>query len=63
LIDDLYAMEIQLITLNMQISLTHSIARQALDCANKMAQADAIYHRRVERHATSIHHTTPQEAP
>jgi hypothetical protein len=63
LIDDLYAIEIQRITLNMQISLTHSIARQALDCATKMAQADTIYHRRVERHATSIHHTTPQEAP
>jgi len=63
LIDDLHAMELQRITLNMQISLTHSIARLAQDCANKMAQADAIYHRRVEGHATSIHPTTLQEAP
>jgi hypothetical protein len=63
LIDDLYAMELQRITLNMQISLTHSIARQSLDCANKMAQANAIYHRRVQGHATSIHPTTPEEAP
>jgi hypothetical protein len=31
LIDELYAMELQRIALNMQISLTHSIARQALD--------------------------------
>jgi Protein of unknown function (DUF3158). len=29
LIDELYAMELQRIVLNMQISLTHSIARQA----------------------------------
>jgi hypothetical protein len=55
LIDDLYAMELQRIALNMQVSLTHSIARQALDCANKMAQAEAIYLRRAQRHAASIH--------
>jgi len=34
--------------LNMQISLTHSIARQALDCAGKMARAEAVYHQRVQ---------------
>jgi hypothetical protein len=50
LIDDLYAMELQRIALNMQISLTHSIARQALECARKMAQAEATYHRRVLGH-------------
>ena len=63
LIDDLHAMELQRITLNMQISLTHSIARLARDCADKMARADAIYHRRVQGLATSIYPDTPQEAP
>ena len=52
LIDDLYAMELQRIALNMQISLTHSIARQALDCAGKMRQAEAAYHQRTQGHAT-----------
>ncbi|PKO82120.1 MAG: integrase [Betaproteobacteria bacterium HGW-Betaproteobacteria-13] len=47
LIDELYAMELQRIVLNMQISLTHSIARQALECASKAAQAEAAYLRRV----------------
>lgn len=47
LIDDLYAIEVQRIVLNMQISLCHSIARQALDCAHKMAQAEAVYQRRI----------------
>ena len=40
LIDDLYAM--QRIALNMQISLTHSIARHARECASNLAQAEAI---------------------
>lgn len=46
LVDDLYAMEVQRIVLNMQISLAHSIARQALEAAEKVAQADAVYQRR-----------------
>ncbi|MCC4595470.1 DUF3158 family protein [Xanthomonas campestris pv. phormiicola] len=46
LINDLYAIEVQRIVLNMQISLCHSIARQALDCAKKMARAEAIHQRR-----------------
>ncbi|MBV6791575.1 DUF3158 family protein [Xanthomonas euvesicatoria] len=46
LLDDLYAMEIQRIVLNMQVSLTHSIARQALEAAEKVAQAEAAYQRR-----------------
>ena len=62
LIDDLYAIELQRIALNMQISLTHSIARQALDCASKMAQAEATYLRRVERHTVSLN-PTYQELP
>ncbi|WP_018988646.1 DUF3158 family protein [Aromatoleum toluclasticum] len=62
LIDDLYAMELQRIVLNMQISLTHSIARHAQECASKMAQAEAAYQRRVHRHVVSIS-TTPKESP
>ena len=46
LIDDLFAIEVQRIVLNMQVSLTHSIARQALEAAEKVAQAEAVYHRR-----------------
>jgi hypothetical protein len=48
LIDDLYAIERQRVVLNMQISLTHSIARQALECASKLAHADAVYLRRMD---------------
>jgi len=47
LIDDLYTIEVQRIVLNMQISLTHSIGRQALDCAGKMARAHAACLRRM----------------
>ena len=53
LIDDLYAMELQRIILNMQISLTHSIARQALDCAGKIDQAEAAYQRRIQEYVTT----------
>ena len=61
LIDDLYAMELQRIALNMQISLTHSIARLALECASRMAQAEAIYLRRAHGHVASVS-TTPKES-
>jgi len=47
LIDDLYAIEQQRIVLNMQISLLHTLARQANDCANKMALAEDVYLRRM----------------
>lgn len=63
LVGDLYSMELQRIALNMQISLTHSIARQALDCASKMAEAEAIYLRRVHRDAASIPSTPSKESP
>lgn len=56
LVDDLYAMERQRVILNMQVSLTHSIARQAVECASKLARAEAIYLRRVHGHTASIHH-------
>ncbi len=62
LIDELYAMELQRIVLNMQISLTHSIARQALECASKAAQAEAAYLRRVHGHTAAVP-PTPKEAP
>ena len=62
LIDELYAMELQRIVLNMQISLTHSIARQALECASKAAQAEAAYLRRVHGHTAPVPSTT-KESP
>jgi hypothetical protein len=46
LVDDLYAMEMQRIVFNMQVSLLHSIVRQAVDCVSKMARAEAAWHRR-----------------
>ncbi|HMN22365.1 MAG TPA: DUF3158 family protein [Ottowia sp.] len=64
LIDDLYAIELQRIVLNMQISLVHTLARQALDCANKMAQAEAVYLRRVHGHAApTTTSPTTKESP
>ncbi len=58
LIDDFYAMELQRIELNMQISLVHSIARQALDCAGKMAHAEEVYQRRVQGRAITQEEST-----
>lgn len=49
LVDELFALELQRVALNMQISLTHYIARQARDCAEKMAQAAATYQQRIEQ--------------
>lgn len=46
LLDDLLVLEQQRIMLNMQISLLHSLGRQACDCASKMAQAEDAYLRR-----------------
>jgi hypothetical protein len=60
LIDDLYAMELQRIALNMQISLLHTLGRQAQECASKAAQAEAAYLRRVHGHAASVPSTTPR---
>lgn len=51
LVHELFALELQRIALNMQISLTHSIARQAFDCAKKMAQAEAVYETRINSSA------------
>lgn len=49
MIQDLHAMELQRIALNMQISLVHTIGRQAAACAEKMAQADAVYRERLDQ--------------
>ncbi|WP_134442431.1 DUF3158 family protein, partial [Pseudomonas aeruginosa] len=47
LLADLHAIELQRITLNMQISLLHTLGRQAQECASKAAQADDAYLRRL----------------
>lgn len=46
---DLYAMELQRITLNMQMSLIHSIYKQAVECAEKMALAEAVLLQRLHQ--------------
>lgn len=50
LVHDLYAIEIERVALNCQVSLAHSIARQARECASKLARAEASYRRRLGRH-------------
>lgn len=62
LIDDLYAMELQRLALNMQISLLHTLGRQAQECASKAAQAEAAYLRRAHGRAVSVPPTT-KESP
>ncbi|MBV59853.1 MAG: integrase [Nevskiales bacterium] len=63
LIDELYAMELERIALNMQISLLHTLGRQAQECASKVAQAEAAYLRRVHGHAAPTRTATPKESP
>lgn len=60
LVHELFALERERIVLNMQISLTHSLARQAKACAEKMARAEALYQRRVSRHAGTPTSGVPQ---
>lgn len=48
LLDDLLALELQRVALNMQVSLLHTLGRQALDCASKMGQAEDAYLARVK---------------
>lgn len=57
LADDLFALEQQRIVLNMQISLLHTLSRQACACAEKMAQAEAAYQQRIH----SIHTAARKE--
>jgi len=62
LLDDLYAMEVQRIVLNMQISLLHTLGRQARECASKLAQAESLYLQRVPGGAASIRTTCSKES-
>jgi len=48
LLADLRAIEVQRITLNMQISLLHTLGRQARECASKVAEAEDSYQRRLQ---------------
>lgn len=50
---DLYAMELQRISLNMQMSLIHSIYKQAVECAEKMDLAEAVLRHRLQQLAHS----------
>lgn len=59
LVPDLYALECDRIALNMQVSLLHTFARQAAECASKAACAEAIYHRRLESHANPVTRLIP----
>lgn len=43
LADELFALELTRLVLNLQVSLAHTLARQAHECATKMANAEAIY--------------------
>lgn len=58
LVHALIEVELQRLALNMQISLTHSIARQAAECAQKMAQAETVYQRCTSQRAD----ITPKES-
>jgi len=58
LVHDLFALEQERITLNMQISVLHTLARQARDAAEKFAHAEAAYQQRVDRRAS-----TPDRSP
>ena len=57
LIDELFALEQQRVVLNMQISLTHVLGRQARECGGKLAHAESIYRRRANRRGD----TAPKE--
>ncbi|ASV39800.1 integrase [Pseudomonas sp. NS1(2017)] len=49
LVSQLLAMELQRITINMQISVVHSISRQAFLCASKVDVAEQIFQQRISR--------------
>jgi hypothetical protein len=59
LVPDLYALEVERIALNMQVSLTHTMARQARECASKLARAEALYRRRIDRHDRNPSESSP----
>lgn len=49
LMDDLLALEQQRIVLNMQVSLSHALAKHASECTRKMAQAELIHQRCISK--------------
>ncbi|CAB5670116.1 Protein of uncharacterised function (DUF3158) [Delftia tsuruhatensis] len=49
LLADLLALEQQRVLLNMQISLLHTLGRQAQECADKMGRAEDTYLRQIHR--------------
>lgn len=53
LVHELFALEQQRLLLNMQISVLHTLARQAREAASKFAHAEVVYQQRVERHAST----------
>ena len=56
MLQDLYALELQRITLNMQVSLIHSIGKQATECAEKMGQAEAVLMERLQQGTKLMQH-------
>ncbi len=56
MLQDLYVLELQRITLNMQISLIHSIGKQAAECAEKMGQAEAVLMERLQQGTNLMQH-------
>jgi hypothetical protein len=53
MLQPLYEMELQRIALNMQMGLMRSMAKQATECAEKMDQAEAAYHARLQQRTNS----------
>ncbi|GFE79187.1 integrase [Steroidobacter agaridevorans] len=53
LVHELFALEQQRVVLNMQISLTHALARNARECSAKLTHAETTYRRRADRHDDS----------
>ncbi|MEB1609032.1 DUF3158 family protein [Xanthomonas campestris pv. campestris] len=62
LLADLYAIEQQRLVLNMQISLMHTLGRQALECANKMSQAESTFLHRVAGAKGTARYGMPPQA-
>lgn len=54
LICDLYAIEEQRLVINMQVSVLHTIVRQARTCATKLAAAERVYRGRMEQDARGM---------
>ena len=52
---ELFALELERVVLNMQISLMHTLTRQARECAHKMGVAEIAYQQRTGRGARPSH--------